>query len=77
MIVYLYFNYLHFTNPQFINKLKYCNSKYGICNDDNSLDIHLEENYYPYCRMKLSDNNYLHELINEFNNEIYKYILYP
>lgn len=78
MIVYLYFNFYYFNNPQFMYKLKMCNSRYAIStDDDDSIEVHLEEDRYPFCRMKLIDENSLTDLIKEFKHEIYKYILYP
>ena len=75
MIIYLYFNYYHFTSKDFMDKLKVCNLKFG--SQEDHLEIHLEENYYPYCRMKLNQHYLVDDVVKEFNNEIYKYILYP
>jgi hypothetical protein len=58
-----------------MNRLKVCNIKYGSQQDD-SLEIHLEENYYPYCRMKLNEKYLIDDVIRELGNSIYKYIIY-
>jgi hypothetical protein len=74
MIIYLYFNYFNFTNKEFMQRLKVCNLKYG--SQEEQLEIHLEEGYYPYCRMKLNDKYLVDDVIHEMGNSIYKFILY-
>lgn len=73
MIIYLYFNLYYFNSQQFMNKLKLCNFKYGTSQD---LEIHTEEQYYHFCRIKLNEHSLLDDLVKEFDNEIYKIIIY-
>lgn len=73
IIIYLYFNYYYFLDSAFRDKLKSCQLKYAI----NSADVSLEDEYFPYCRMRIQDKNDILNIINEFNQEIYKYTIYP
>ena len=59
-----------------MNRLKVCNLKYGSGEEDSSLEIHLEENYYPYCRMKMNEKYLVDDVIREMGNQVYKYIVY-
>lgn len=74
MIVYLYFNFYNFNSKEFMERLKVCNLKYG--DQTLSLEIHLEENYYPYCRMKLGEGYLVDDVIREMGNQVYKYIIF-
>lgn len=74
MIIYLYFNYYHFTDRDFMDRLKVCNIKYG--SQEDQLEIHLEEGYYPYCRMKLNEKYLVDDVVREMGNQVYKFILY-
>ena len=66
MIVYLYFNYYNFHNKEFMLRLKVCNLKYG--SQEEELEIHLEENYYPYCRMELNEKYLVDDILKEMGN---------
>lgn len=57
-----------------MERLKVCNLKYGDPN--HSLEIHLEENYYPYGRMKLGERYLVDDVIREMGNQVYKYIIF-
>lgn len=74
MIVYLYFNYYYFLDAEFREKLNSIKLQYAVNSD---ADVNLQDDYYPYCRMKLKEQNDIVHILNEFNNQIYKYILYP
>ena len=75
MIIYLFFNFYYFNNKEFMENLKVCNLKYGS-QQDEPLDIHLEEGYYPFCRIKLNEKYLVDDVIREMGNQVYKYIIY-
>jgi hypothetical protein len=62
-----------------MKKLKMIALKYRATTDaDDKTEVHLENTCFYYCRINLSKQYLVDELIQEFgDHEIYKYVLYP
>ena len=68
MILYLHFNWYHYHDQSFRDKLKLCNVKYSV---DQSTDFEtiLESDRFPFMRINLSSTSMVEDVIKEIGKD--------